>query len=102
MKIQNIIPATDWFYVTETVRAGTKQIIVWRIAVWAQTSDDRTKSSRVTGLVSFSSPTDDKNPDSESALKPLPPLPGTYKHLSELNKAELEALAANGVKNIPL
>lgn len=91
-----IQPATDWFFVIEPSEYS-KALIVWRLALWGITADE----GHVIGLVSVpGGGHEDKIMHGTCRLLSVPPIRGIYKHYSELNCDEIEAIKNGGLNKL--
>jgi hypothetical protein len=85
---QSIIPAVDWFFSHDGVDPADPPV-VHRLAAWGMTED-----GDVIGLISAFSKEPGSNLPRAARLNAVPPVPGWYKHASDLTQAELEAIVA--------
>ena len=83
VSFEQLIPATDWYYVMPSKNTGM-EFIVWQVAAFALCNDE--KGSRVVGLISASF-----NNDDDRYLKTVPQNgPGQYLKREQLTKRQLE------------
>lgn len=86
MNYKNIIPCQDWLCVL-LPEPPRNELVVWRVAVWAQTLNDE-----IIGLISVAGGgPDDKTMGKLCHLVAPPSVYSVYKHISELNENEQAA-----------
>ena len=82
-QVVSIVPAQDWFFVHESQTPN--QPTAHRVAAWALDS-----SGETIGLIG-GVPTGQGTLCESNRLVGVPPVKGSYKHLSNLNEAELRS-----------
>lgn len=84
---KQITPASDWFFVSKYKDKTTNMPIVFRIVAWATTND---KLSVPIGLIGefITGGSDDAAISKIPRLVSVPPIQGSYKHLSSLTEEE--------------
>lgn len=80
-----IIPATDWFFVTNNLSDETP--LVWPLAAWGVKAD----VGHVIGLVSVLGGGKNAVMPGTCRLVSVPPLQGIYKHRADLSERESRA-----------
>ncbi|WP_141718707.1 hypothetical protein [Burkholderia cenocepacia] len=90
MKITNVQPCADWFFVAPSNEPGGKPI-VYRLAAWGTAVDDE-GGQAIVGLVPVMSTGKEGVLPRAPRLVPVPAIGGTYKHLKDLAPAEVSTI----------
>ncbi|HDR9133239.1 hypothetical protein KDX16_31000 [Burkholderia vietnamiensis] len=90
VKITDVQPCTDWFFVAPANEPGGKPI-VYRLAAWGMAADGE-EGPAIVGLVPVMSTGKERVMPHAPRLVPVPAIGGRYKHLKDLAPAEVSAL----------
>ncbi|MFK4706167.1 hypothetical protein ABIC83_003006 [Roseateles asaccharophilus] len=82
MKIKSFSPCSDWFFVFQDTQGKT---VNYRLSGFAVIEDDTKDTDRVVGMVAVTGGGDSSAMPGTCALSTVPPVVGTYKHLSEID-----------------
>lgn len=87
VRITNVQPCVDWFFVAPPSQPGGKKI-VWRLAAWGTPVDDE-HGQAIVGLVPVMSHGNEAILPGVPRLVPVPATGGSYRHLKDLDPAEV-------------
>ncbi|CAJ4326895.1 Uncharacterised protein [Burkholderia pseudomallei] len=90
VKITNVQPCSDWFFVAPANQSGGKPI-VYRLAAWA-TAVDGEEGQAIVGLVPVMSTGKEEVLQRVPRLVPVPAIGGSYKHLKDLAPTEASTI----------
>ncbi|MCA7889083.1 hypothetical protein LGM58_38540 [Burkholderia contaminans] len=90
MKITNVQPCADWFFVAPANERDGKPI-VYRLAAWG-TAVDEDEGQAIVGLVPVMSTGNEKVLQRVPRLVPVPAIGGNYKHLKDLAPTEASTI----------
>lgn len=89
VKIANVQPCADWFFVAPVNEPGGRPI-VYRLAAWGTVVDEH-EGQAIIGLVPVMSTGKERVVPHAPRLVPVPAIGGSYKHLKDLAPTEVSA-----------
>ncbi|WP_124492413.1 hypothetical protein [Burkholderia stagnalis] len=90
MRITNVQPCADWFFVASSIEPGGKPI-VYRLAAWG-TAVDGEEGQAIVGLVPVMSTGKEGVLPRAPRLVPVPAIDGSYKYLKDLAPTEASTI----------